>query len=325
MVDNRANLEHELERWLDKSSPELADTRKFLGSDSTGKRSGLSDGQIANWRRRRRLPDTFVEGAALYHCALARTGRLDPAQWTGIAGDSFWQVFVVADTVGPKLDCTILRFWKGVRTLDDTKPKYLTHIAHRSTDKAARTREPSQLGRKDDSFDCEADDDGSVFVSWKIGLEPRDYGYELEFPNAIVNDHNEAVGGLSTIDVGSAHMLVFLPQRAVDRLVDMRMPGNPFGLPGAFSTLLQGDGVRVMESYLGIRKSNADGDFRRLGPWFEQGPQVNWGLQDHSPPQAIGEHRAFKEATKSAQEGKCRLCSLHVVNPLPFLSYFVVF
>ena len=290
MADTRSDLEDNLWNWLDKGSPELVDTRRLLGPDLTGKRSGLGDGQIANWRRRKRLPDTFVEGAALYHCAQARTGTLDPAARTGIRGDSFWQAFVVAGGDGPKLDCTILRLWTGVRALHDNRPGYLTHVAHRSTDQATEEREPEELGRKHASFERRFEYGGGVFVSWKVGREPRDYGYELEFPNSIVNNSNEAVGGLSVIHVDAVHMLVFLPQRVVERLMDMRIPGNPFGLPGSFSTLLHGDGVQVMESYLGIRRNPGTGDYRRLGPWFRAGPAGQLGAPGPFP--ATGHRQA---------------------------------
>lgn len=328
MVDNRSDLESELRGWLHKGSAVLADTRKFLGSDPNGKRPGLRDSQIANWWRKDRLPDTFVEGAALYHCAQERKRRLDAAQRTGIAGESFWQVFVVhaPKTDGQeKLHCTIMRYWQGVRALNDRKPHYLTHIAHRSADREADRKKPRQLGREDDSFDYAFDANGGVFVSWELGREPLDYGYEVVFGNAIVNDHDEAVGGLSTIQVGSAHMLVFLPQKAVDRLAAMLLPGNPQGLPGALSTLVNGSPVDVMESYLGIRKGANDRDYRRLGPWFEPGPQVAWGLGDRAPPQAIREQKAFEAAVESAKKGECRPCSTHVDDPAPFLSYMMVF
>ena len=341
MIDNRDALEDELWRWLDKSSGELADTRNFLGSGSTGARSGLGDSQIANWRRRhgkRLLPETFVQGAALYHCS--RKDLLDPAEWTRLQGDSFWHVFFVRgaeddkDDSQPKLNCAILRYWENVRSLGGSN--HLTHIALRSIDKAAAKKEtdeklkkdepePEALGWQDAGFDYKYDPDGSLFTSWKIDCKPHDYGYAVDFPNAMVNDHDEAVGGSPTIAVGVAHQLVFLPKRAIDRLANMRLPGNPRGLPSAFSLLPSGNPVLLMENYLGIREHGVKGDSRRLGPWFKQGPQVEEGIGPSPPPQAIRQNELYKKAVESVQEGRCVAFSTRVAVPPPFLSYFVVF
>ena len=341
MFDNREELEEELWRWLDKGSGELADTRNFLGSGSTVARRGLGDSQIANWRRRHgepRLPETFVEGAALYHCA--RKGLFDPVEYSGIKADSFWHIYFVRGAEDdetdsqPWLNCAILRYWENVRSLGGAD--HLTHIALRSIDKAAAKKEagekprqdgpkPKPLGWQDSGFDYKYDPDGSLFTSWNIGCKPHDYGYEVDFPNAMMNDQDEAVGGSLSIAVDVAHQLVFLPKRAVDRLANMRLLGNPRGLPSAFSLLPGGNPVLLMESYFGIRDHGIKGDSRRLGPWFKQGPQVIEGTGSKRPPEAIRENPLYKEAVRFVQEGRCVAFSTRVVVPPPFLSYFVVF
>ena len=236
MIDSRHTLTLALWLWLEKGDA-LAEARRFLEAGPPSKRSGLGDGQIANWKRSEHLPETFVEGAALYHCAQAGRPLIDPED-TGLAASSFWQVFVVGN---PKqgnqldLDCAILRFWQDVRALGDTR--YLTHVASRSIspssakDKASVSTDGTgakdekevkpevvELGRKGAKFDHQYEDDGSLFVSWEIDREPRDHGYAVTFPEAIVNNHDELVGGSSEIAVGSVHLLVFLPQSAVNRL-----------------------------------------------------------------------------------------------------------
>ena len=94
MISNKSDLTSALNGWL-ASSIILDRTRKLLksGAPST-ERSGLSDGQIANWKRRG-LPESILEGAALYHCAKDRNLHLDTAKRLGIEADTFWQVFIV--------------------------------------------------------------------------------------------------------------------------------------------------------------------------------------------------------------------------------------
>ena len=351
MFRSRDELEEGLWRWLDKSSGRLADAREFLGSGSAGARRGLGDSQIANWRRRhgeRRLPETFVEGAALYHCA--RGGLFDSVEHTGIRADSFWHIFFVRggdddeNDSQPRLNCGILRYWENARSLRGAD--HLTHFALRSIDEAAAKKEPRatagekpekfdknkpeprQLGRPDAGFDPKYDPDGSLFTSWTIADDPHDYGYAVDFPNAIKNDSDEAVGGSLAIPVGVAHQLVFLPKRAVTRLVDLRLAGNPRGLPSAFSLLPGGNPVLLMESYFGIRDHGdhgIKGDSRRLGHWFKQGPQVVEGTGSTRLPQAIREDPLYKEAERYVQEGRCVAFSTRIADPPPFLSYFMVF
>ena len=342
MIDSRRALTDALETWLKKVDV-LTEARRFLGTGPTSKRSGLGDGQIANWKRSERLPDTFVEGAALYHCA--RKALIDPED-TGLTGSSFWQVFVVGNPKQgnqPDLDCAILRYWQDVRALGDVR--YLTHGAARSIDPSAAKDEAKigavEAGAEDEEeagpkvvelveregakFDPRYEPDGSLFVSWEIDRQPRDHGYAVTFPNAIVNNHDELVGGSSEIAVGSMHLLVFLPKRAVDRLAARGLPGNPHGLPGAFATLSRGSAARVMEGYLGILESGIKGDFRRLGPWFRVIPEVEQGPGSHPLPPEIGRHDIYKTASEWVEAGEYRLFSVHVDKPLPFLTYALVF
>ena len=276
VISNKSDLTSALNGWL-ASSIILDRTRKLLksGAPST-ERSGLSDGQIANWKRRG-LPESILEGAALYHCAKDRNLHLDTAKRLGIEADTFWQVFIVHAAENDdqlKLDCTILRYWQGVRALRGTV--YLTHTAHRSAGEGASDDKPRSLVEGDCGFDPGDDDDGGVFVSWEVeaGREPRDHGYAVRFSRVMEREHEEALGGSPTIPVATAHLLAFLPREVLDHQRRKRLPSNPRGRPIAFSTLLHGDPTRVIESYLGIRKSPANGDFRRLGPWFKEGPLV---------------------------------------------------
>lgn len=343
MIDNRRTLTDALRIWLEEGDV-LADARKLLNAGPSSKRSGLGDGQIANWKRGDRLPDTFVEGAALYHCAQARRPLIDPED-IGLTGSSYWQVFVVGNPEHdnqPVLDCAILRYWQDVRALEDTG--YLTHVASRSIDPTAAEDEPRvstdgagakdkkraqpkvvELGRKGANFDPQFEDDGSLFVSWEIDRTPRDHGYAVTFPKSIVNNHDELVGGHSVVPVGSAHLLVFLPQSAVNRLADRGLPGNPHGLPGAFATLLHGSPARVMERYLGIVESGAKRDFRRLGPWFRVIPEVEQGSGSHPLPPDISRDEVYKKASEWVEAGKFRLYSIHVDKPESFLTYALVF
>ena len=310
--------------------------------------AGLGDSQIANWWRRHgepRLPETFVEGAALYHCA--RGSLFDPVEHTRSKADSFWHIFFVRgddddeNDSQPRLHCGILRYWENARSVGGAD--HLTHIALRSIDKAVAKKKPRatvsekpekggeskpelrQLGRSGAGFDPKYDPDGSLFTSWTIDSEPHDYGYAVDFPNAIKNNSDEAVGGSLAIPVGVAHQLVFLPKRAVVRLANMGLPGNPLGLPSAFSLLPGGNPVLLMESYLGIRNSDMKGDFRRLGPWFKQGPQVMEGTGPTRPPKAIREDDLYRKAMRYVQEGRSLAFSTHIEIPPPFLSYFMVF
>ena len=336
MVRSRDELEESLWVWLDGSGGELADARNFLGSGSTGVRRGLSDSQIANWRHRhgeRRLPNTFIEGAALYHCA--RGGLFDSVKYSGIKADSFWHIYFVRggdddpNDSQPRLNCAIIRYWENVRSLGNAT--HLTHFALRSIDKDnakdENKPEPQPLGRWSDppGFDPQYDSDGSLFASWDIDGEPHDYGYAVDFPNAIANDGDEAVGGTLAIPVGVAHQLVFLPKRAVERLANMGLIGNPLGLPSAFSLLPGGNPVQQMESYLGVRKHGAKGDARRLGPWFRQWPQVVEGIGSTRPPKAIRKNGFYDQAVRYVQEGRCVAFSTRGDVPPPFLSYLMVF
>ena len=329
IVNDNTELRLALSRWL-KDSAILAETRRFLkSSGASGGRSGLGDAQLANWRRRGHLPDSFVEGAALYHCAQAKGGQVDPAQRIGIEADAFWQIFIVHETSEPgqtKLDCTILRYWKGVRSTRGTN--WLTHVSYCST--GGRNRKDKadvrSLIDEDDNLRVEDEEDGAVVTSWKVGPRPRDYGYRAHFPRTIANNQIEAVGGCPTIPMDAAHMVAFLPRRILDRQKRMTR-----GTPSACATLLNGNPVRIMERYLGLGETPARGneDFerrlRRLGPWFEFGPMVEpW----HGPvglPKAVQDDKAFQEAGKDAQAGSCEAFATHTENPLPFLTYFIVF
>ena len=344
MIDSRRELTDALWIWL-QGGDVLAEARRILNAGRNSKRSGLGDGQIANWRRGKSLPDTFVEGAALFCCGQAERPLIDPED-TGLTGSSFWQVFVVGDPKQgnqPDLDCAILRYWQDVRALGDVR--YLTHGAARSIDPsaakdearagtvAARAEEKKRAGpkvvelakRKGAEFDHQYEADGSLFVCWQIDRVPRNHGYAVTFPKSIANDHDELVGGSSEIAVGSMHLLVFLPKRAVDRLAARGLPGNPHGLPGAFATMLRGSPARVMERYLGILESGVKGDFRRLGPWFRVIPEVEQGAGSHPLPPEIGKHDIYEKASEWVEAGDYRLFSVHVDKPLPFLTYAVVF
>jgi len=322
VISSRSDLTSVLNGWL--ASKLIRDrTRTLLksGAPST-ERSGLSDNQIANWKRRG-LPESFLEGAALYHCAENRSLHFYTVRRLGIEADAFWQVFIVhapEDDTQPKLDCTILRYWQGVRALRETG--CLTHIAHRSAGEGASGDEPRSIVEGDCGFEWRHDDNDGVFVSWEVGREPRDHGYVVRFSGVMAQDHEEAVGGSPAIPVGTVHLLVFLPRKVLDRQRRKRLPSNPRGRPIAFSTLLHGAPARVMENYLGIRKSPANGDFRRLGPWFEEGPLVEpWESDSDDVPQPIREHESIKEATAPAYESF--VARIH--DPLAFLSYFMIF
>ena len=176
----------------------------------------------------------------------------------------------------------------------------------------------------DCGFDPGDDDDGGVFVNWQVeaGREPRDHGYAVRFSRVMEREHEEALGGSPTIPVATAHLLAFLPREVLDHQRRKRLPSNPRGRPIAFSTLLHGDPTRVIESYLGIRKSPANGDFRRLGPWFKEGPLVEpWEIDSNGVPQPIREHRSVEEARTSEYEP----FGVRVDNPDAFLSYFMIF
>ena len=322
MIADSADLVRALSSWIDDGGI-LSDTRKFLKSGPSSPRSGLGDGQIQNWRRRGgRLPSSFIEGAALYHCAQARSVQLHPAKEIGIAGDSFWQVFVVHNAVDDNqqmVDCTILRYWHGVRARGTT---YFAHTAYRSTGETAVKDDVCPLPKDDSSFERHFDHDGTVLVSWQIDREPRDLGYVAHFPGAIRNNHAEAVGGSPTIPVGAVHLLVFLPRSVIDRQRQGHLPSNPRGIPTAFATLLNGNPVHVMESYL---ESHTRLGFLRLGPWFREGPLVEFWHGSHRLPQPIREHKSFESAQNSVHEGDCEAFVANVDDPLPFLTYFMVF
>ena len=351
MIDSREALTDALWHWLEQSDT-LTEARRFLSQDPTSKRSGLGDGQIANWRRKKTLPDTFLEGAALYHCALAEKPLIDPEE-TGLTGSSFWQVFVVGnpaqfnqpipkklDSIKPKttkpkiekLDCAILRYWQDVQALGDDG--YLSHVAYRSRsatvelnekDKEKEKPKVEELGGTGTKLEIKHENDGNLFVRWQIDREARDHGYTVNFPEAITHGRNELVGGTPTIAVGSAHLLVFLPKSSVDRL---KRPANPHGLPDAVRMHVTGSPVRVMEGYLGISEADDNentNDVRRLGPWFRTIQHVEQGPGIHPLPLAISENKIYRNASEWVDAGEFKLFSVHVDRPLPFLTYALAF
>ena len=328
MATNNDEFTNTLNKWLNDSAI-LADTRKFLksGQDST-RSGGITDGQRANWRRRG-LPNTFVEGAALYHCAQAKYVQPTAAQGSAIEGGAFWQVFVVhAPEVDdqPMLDCTVLRCWQGLRA-HHRGTDWFAHTATRSIGTPPAKADVRPLV-KDDSFRPVPQDDGTVIMSWEIGLEPRDQGYHAHFPGSLANGREDAVGGCPTIPVASGHLLVYLPQSLLRRQREMRLPGNPRGIPIAFSTFLNGGNpARIMESYLGVRGTRPTEEaFRRLASWFDEGPLVEeWRQDTHRVPQLIRQHEAFQTAENLAHEGKYEAYATHIDAPRPFLSHFMVF
>ena len=339
MITDNDELMSALNNWI-KDHAILEDTRKFLraGSGQGAKRSGaLGDGQIANWRRRESLPEAFVQGAALYHCAHARNaplpaaGQKAMARQNAIEGDEFWQVFILdpaKDDKQPMIGCTILRAFQGIRAHHRGTSDWFTHAAYRSAAKTAESAKqdvPRALV-EDDSFRRIPDADGAVVVSWRIGAEPRDQGYQVSFPNSIAKNRPEAVGGCPTIPVASSHLLAYFPRSLRDRHREMRQPSNPLSIPSVISLLPVGNPVRVMESYLGIHDIPTEEDFLRIAPWFQQEPLAEpWKHDSHRVPQLIREHEAFKEAEGWVHEDKYEAFATHVDAPLPFLSYFMIF
>ena len=361
MITDYSALKRKLLEWINDGDV-LAESRKFLRSDESSERSGLGDGQIANWRRRG-LPSSFVEGAALYHCGQPRKSAQDDlARRVGMKAEAFWQVFVVEDAGKEQewLDCTILRQWQGVRCLDLRDTTLLTHTAHRSTRKHDKERNAADAGGRKDPEDrkteslvdslvdqdpCfrrdpedDSSDDDSVVVSWEVDPARSDYGYVARFPTAIKNNHSEAVGGYPSIPVQSSTMVTFLPPRLI---AQMQRPDNPKGIPKSFATLLDGDPVRAMEGFLGIVKekggagatSDAEGDstgdvgdfqrhLRRLGSWFREESQVRRALPSLSLPKPILEHEIFRREDRPDMRNAF---VTHIVEPYPFLRYFTIF
>ncbi len=335
MVNDKAEFLRSLDRWLEDRSI-LAETRKFLNLEPLGKRSGLGDGQIANWRRRGRLPGTFVEGAALYRCARPASS-IQKEQWAermGIEGDAFWQIFIVyeeVDPTQPALDVCALQYWQGVRALRGVA--HLTQAAYRSR----WTKEDGQnddvslsdvrsLPGEDESFKLEAEEDGALFASWDVGSAPRDCGFVVYFPGAIKNHQSEAVGGTPRIPVDVAHTVTFLPRTILERVREKRLPSNPKGVPSAFAALLDHNPGRVMEDYLGLRdKPETRGNFRRLGPWFKEGPQVERWEGAHYLPPSIRKDESFQRAESALRAGEYEAFATHIDNPEPFLRQMMVF
>ena len=332
-----------LNGWLDRSDL-LAETRRFLRSEGSKKSGGgLTDGQRANWRRRG-LPTTFVEGAALCYCALGGNAR-STAQRGAIEAGKFWQVTIVhaPDSADQEmLDVSILSYWEDLRALD-RDADWFTPTVSRSTGNTDERPEEEHSQAKDDSSRNEGTDkwpesitplvedgsfrhlpcsDGAIVVSWDVGREPRGQGYAAHLHQAIANHRVEAVGGCPTISVTSATSLAYLPQSVLDR----RVPGNPRGTPSAFSTFLNGHRALLMEGYLGVHRSPTEGDFRRIASWFKEGPQVQELAQSaHRVPQPIRQHKFFEEAQRWVREGKHQAFVTHVDEPLPFLSHMMVF
>ncbi len=320
MVTDETNLRSTLKDWL-RNSALVAETRNFLKSGPSSNRSGLGDAQLANWKTRG-LPTSFVEGAALYHCAARR-------QWIGIEADTFWQVFIVHDVKDQEnMDCSVFRYWQGVRDLRDTADNtHLTHHAFRSNTVKKKSNARS-LPEGDLNFRTDPEDDGVVFVSWEIGPEPRDCGYALRFSDVIAKVGPDAVGGYPGIPVSSARMLTFLPPSIRQR--QQKPLGNPRAIPSAIATLLTGNPARVIDDYLGIRKKEGfKGNYYRLGVWFQEGPQVTQVtqvkelFQSDLLPKAIREDSGFNSAF--SYQAPFEIFATQDNEPWPFLHYFMVF
>ena len=353
MIANIDEFVDTLKEWLD-SGDILADTRRFLesgkGSELLG---GITDSQRANWRRRGGLPGAFIQGAALCYRAQPGAARSSAAHRGAIEGGQFWQVIIVhaperADQ--EMLDCSILRLWHGLRALDRDED-WFSHTATSSTgkpderpekveppveDESPRTGKtggwagkPEKWTEKvehlveDDSFQRISFGDGVVVASWDVGRQPRDQGYASHFRAAIANHRVEAVGGYPGVSVTSGHLLAYLPRSALDR----RLPGNPRGLPTAFSAFLIGDNpARLMERYLGIHENPTEKDFRRIAGWYKEGPQVaEWSQGAHGVPELIRQHAIFEHAEDCVHKGTHQAFVTHIDDPSPFLSHFMVF
>lgn len=219
MLKNKGELRERVKQWL-VDEDLLRRTRAFLGGD------GLGESKIANWNKPDRgIPDTFLEGAALYHCAENELIADRAAKKFGLIGECFWQVFVVSPTPHRETgnhDCLVIRLWEQVEPYGGQKREL-----HFATKTWFTGDFPCDSSPVFDLVTNEAlsqktglspDQEHEILLRWKVEGVRRDYGYSIYLPNTIAGTQSDKqrfdyVVGLPVIPVKSAVIMTILPDR----------------------------------------------------------------------------------------------------------------
>ena len=272
---SKAALVRDIKKWL-KDPDILAATRRALDGQ------GLSDTKITNWSKPDRdVPDTFIEGAALYKSALAaprETVDGSAVQQTGFRGRAFWQIFQVSEECDDQHNhhCSVYRYWTDVQFVEDNRHlPYLTHKTWftgtpRDLENAA-SEIPTAVGAT--PMETVRLHEHWVAVSWPISDgRPRDFGYKIELAGTVSANppepqKHEYLGGLSVVPVEHDIIIVSIPKS----LIKSQSPlgDEPiFTRPLAIQFLADAVPTEIIENHLQKKI-----DRRWLAPWFSnRGP-----------------------------------------------------
>jgi len=336
---SKDDLVQDVRSWLDDDQV-LSKTRGFLGGQ------GLGEAKVANWSRPERdVPETLIEGAALYHCARSGTFDTSAAERTGLVGGRFWQVFVV----GPRPDangnhdCLVVRCWQDVRHYGERRDElFLTHktwFTGVPDDKnpvidlmAARTlvREvPGKPNTEGDGWTAIEDESTSsrgreIAVSWRVPREERrDYGYAVRLAGTVSTkppkgQRHEYLGGLSTIPMEEEVLIVSLPPQLLKASGDL-LDDYTFVRPQCLEFLAEGIPITVLEAFLQARLAR-----KHLAPWFDnRGRARLWRDSGLELPPPIESLLKAQGVSLNSDDGTAFVA--RVVSPAPYLYYSMVF
>src|SRR5438067_4537247 len=208
----------QLWKWIDDPGVRVA-TRLFLGGE------GLSDAKIANWRRRE-FPDTFIEGAALAHCAGGGDFDVRAFEQTKLAGHEFWQVFIVSGDSDDRGNhgCSIMRLWTGTRRKSGVP--HPIDFAHKTwfTGPSSTKHPPVRNIVGPQSLETIPIGKSKAFsVVWSVAdSEPHDFGYRADVDATVAtrflqrNQKHEYLGGMSTIPVERGVLVASFPHSVLN-------------------------------------------------------------------------------------------------------------
>ena len=305
----------------------LSLTRRFLGG------IGLADAKIANWRRdERKLPDSLVEGAALYHCLKNRAFDELAAERTGVVAHTCWQAFFVSDSADKNNnhDCSVFRLWSGIRQFRrDNRERFFIHKTWFTGDGSERV---SELVANDDvhldqKIFSQTPEGSELAVRWKIPwIDPREVGYNVRLKSTVAGkpskgQRHEYLGGLTGIPVERLFLIASIPKRLLTKSQDLLdfNEGQSYKAPKCLEFLADGVPIHVLEGFLQGRL-----DLEWLLPWFDsRGTAQPWDEAGHSLPKPIADLALQQELSLSSPDHESFV--FRVDSPAPYLYYSLVF
>lgn len=330
MLYDRSKLVNDMKMWL--SDRDFLDSaRRFLGG------TGLSDSKVGNWKNRE-IPETLIEGAALYHCSQHGAFDAAAADMTGLVADENWQVFVISESPDSSGDhsCGVVRLWSGLRQHGQkAKERHMTHKTWFSGIKSKKRQIFDLISQKPhtDTIQLSMPDEkvhGSEWaISWDVGADDRmDVGYFVNLEGSISSKptkkksgqqiKHEYIGGLTNIPASTLYIVAAIPHSLMNESSDI-LDESKFDRPRCIRFLADGIPTNVIEDFLQQKRER-----RWLMPWFDNlGSGQRQNHSGFSLPKVIKDSLP-NLSVKSSQDTH-ETFVFRIDSPAPYLYYAFVF